>query len=125
MSDAGPFEVEQVEVETTEELAQVYDHNAEATSWEANEPVAEQMSSDEAWDASLAADQQSWDAWRAGNDAAAKARVIELLQGFGWKAPIDLGDLSTARGTESLLPVWLRLWSALGTHEFNFHIARK
>ena len=65
------------------------------------------------------------DVFVSGNDAAAKARVIELLQGFGWKAPIDLGDLSTARGTESLLPVWLRLWSALGTHEFNFHIALK
>ena len=28
---------------------------------------------------------------------------------------IDLGDITTARGTEMLLPVWLRLWGALGT----------
>lgn len=65
------------------------------------------------------------DVFVSGDDAEAKATVIGLLQSFGWKAPIDLGDLSTARGTESLLPVWLRLWGALGTHEFNFHIARK
>ena len=32
------------------------------------------------------------------------------------------GDLSTARGTEMLLPIWLRLMGALGTAEFNFHI---
>jgi hypothetical protein len=37
---------------------------------------------------------------------------------------IDLGDLSTARGTEMLLPVWLRLMNALGTPAFNFKIVR-
>ena len=37
---------------------------------------------------------------------------------------IDLGDLSTARGTEMLLPIWLRLMGALGTPMFNFKIAR-
>ncbi|MCM5682330.1 NAD(P)-binding domain-containing protein [Schlegelella sp. S2-27] len=65
------------------------------------------------------------DVFVSGNDAAAKAHVIELLRSFGWKAPIDLGDLSSARGTESMMLAWMRLWSALGTHEFNFHIARK
>ena len=61
-----------------------------------------------------------------GNDAAAKAEVSSLLQSFGWKAEqiLDLGDISTARGTEMLLPIWLRLWQALGTAEFNFHIQR-
>lgn len=61
-----------------------------------------------------------------GNDAAAKTEVSDLLQSAGWKAAniIDLGDISTARGTEMLLPVWIRLWGALGTSEFNFHIAR-
>lgn len=37
---------------------------------------------------------------------------------------IDLGDITTARGTEMLLPVWLRLWGALGTSAFNFKIVR-
>jgi predicted dinucleotide-binding enzyme len=59
-----------------------------------------------------------------GNDAAAKARVRELLQSFGWKDIIDLGDITTARGTEMCLPVWLRLMGALGTARFNFKIVR-
>jgi predicted dinucleotide-binding enzyme len=60
-----------------------------------------------------------------GDDAAAKARVTELLKSwFGWRNIIDLGDISTARGTEMLLPVWVRLWSALGTPMFNFKIVR-
>ena len=59
-----------------------------------------------------------------GNDQAAKAMVTELLQSFGHTDVIDLGDLSTARGTEMLLPVWLRLMGALGTATFNFKIVR-
>ncbi|SDP65957.1 hypothetical protein SAMN04489867_3343 [Pedococcus dokdonensis] len=59
-----------------------------------------------------------------GNDEAAKATVTELLQSFGHTDVIDLGDLSTARGTEMLLPVWLRLMGALGTATFNFKIVR-
>ncbi|GAA2165667.1 hypothetical protein FHX52_0855 [Humibacillus xanthopallidus] len=59
-----------------------------------------------------------------GDDAAAKTTVIELLQSFGHTDVIDLGDISTARGTEMLLPVWLRLMGALGTSAFNFKIVR-
>lgn len=60
-----------------------------------------------------------------GNDADAKARVKEVLKSFGWKEKsiIDLGDISTARGTEQLLPIWIRLWGALKNPMFNFHIA--
>ena len=50
-----------------------------------------------------------------GNDADAKKIVTELLQSLGHTDVVDLGDLSTARGTESLLPVWVRLFGALGT----------
>ena len=57
-----------------------------------------------------------------GNDAEAKRVVVKLLQSFGWKDVIDLGDITSARGTEMLLPVWLRLWSTLGTPDFNFKI---
>ena len=65
------------------------------------------------------------DLFVSGNDAAAKARVTELLrQWFGWRTVIDLGDITTARGVEMLLPVWLRLMGALGTPLFNFKIAR-
>ena len=65
------------------------------------------------------------DVFVSGNDADARARVSELLKRwFGWRSVIDLGDITTARGTEMMLPVWVRLWSALGTPMFNFKISR-
>jgi 8-hydroxy-5-deazaflavin:NADPH oxidoreductase len=57
-----------------------------------------------------------------GNDAEAKERVTELLGSFGWTDIIDLGDISTARGTEMLMPIWLRLCGALQRPLFNFKI---
>lgn len=61
-----------------------------------------------------------------GNDADAKNKVKELLSSFGWKESnmIDMGDITTARGTEQLLPIWVRLWGALQTPMFNFKIVR-
>jgi predicted dinucleotide-binding enzyme len=59
-----------------------------------------------------------------GDDAEAKARVSELLRSFGWTDIIDLGDITTARGTEMLLPMWLRLFGALEKPVFNFKIVR-
>lgn len=62
----------------------------------------------------------------AGNDAEAKATTRELLsQWFGWSEIIDLGDISAARATESYLHLWLRLWGALKSPQFNLHIVRK
>jgi predicted dinucleotide-binding enzyme len=65
------------------------------------------------------------DVFVSGDDTDAKKQVTELLASFGWPAAsvIDLGDITTARGTEMLLPIWLRLWGALGHADFNFHIA--
>ena len=60
-----------------------------------------------------------------GNDADAKTKVKGWLgEWFGWRDVIDLGDITTSRGTEMLLPIWVRLWGALGTPMFNFKIAR-
>jgi predicted dinucleotide-binding enzyme len=59
-----------------------------------------------------------------GDDAAAKATVTELLRSFGHTDVIDLGDISTARGAEMLMPVWLRLMGTLGTANFNIKIVR-
>lgn len=60
-----------------------------------------------------------------GNDAAAKTQVTDWLKGwFGWKDVIDLGDITNARGTEMYLPIWLRLWGALGTGMFNVKIVK-
>ena len=59
-----------------------------------------------------------------GDDSDAKAAVTELLKGLGHRDVIDLGDITSARGAEMILPIWLRIWGALGTGEFNFKIAR-
>lgn len=61
-----------------------------------------------------------------GNHAAAKSSVIGLLEEFGWKRDnvIDLGDITTARGTEMVLPLWVRTYGALGTGNFNISIVR-
>jgi len=59
-----------------------------------------------------------------GDDQPAKKTVTELLSALGHRDIIDLGDITTARGTEMLLPIWLRLMGALGTPMFNFKIVR-
>jgi 8-hydroxy-5-deazaflavin:NADPH oxidoreductase len=60
-----------------------------------------------------------------GNDAGAKAQVVRLLKDeFGWKNVNDVGDITAARGTESYLHLWLRLYGALQTADFNMHIVR-
>lgn len=60
-----------------------------------------------------------------GNEADAKIKVKELLKSIGWpeKNILDLGDITTARGTEQLLPIWLRLWGTLKNPMFNFKIS--
>jgi len=59
-----------------------------------------------------------------GNDAAAKVEVKAILKSFGWdeKNIIDLGDITTARGTEMYLPLWLRIWGATNNGAFNIKI---
>lgn len=61
-----------------------------------------------------------------GNDKDAKAEVKKLLSSVGWKDHniIDMGDISTSRGVEQLLPFWVRMYGALGHANFNFSIVR-
>jgi predicted dinucleotide-binding enzyme len=59
-----------------------------------------------------------------GDDAEAKAEVSALLRSFGWIDIIDLGDITTSRGTEMLLPIWVRLIGVLQKPSFNFKIVR-
>lgn len=59
-----------------------------------------------------------------GNDAAAKQTVLGLLESFGHTDIVDLGDISTARGTEMIMPLWLRLMGRLGTPIFSFKLVR-
>lgn len=58
------------------------------------------------------------------NDVDAKAQVIELLRNFGWLNIFDLGDLSTARGTEAYLLLWVRLFGAMNTGMINIKLMK-
>jgi len=60
----------------------------------------------------------------AGDDAAAKAQVSELLRELGWPAQsiLDLGGIGAARGLEMYLPLWLSLWGANGTAVLNIEV---
>ena len=65
------------------------------------------------------------DMFMCGNDAGAKGQVKEILTGwFGWKNVIDLGDITGARAQEAYLLLWVRLYGALQTPNFNVHLAR-
>ena len=62
-----------------------------------------------------------------GNDDQARQKVKDLLHdNFKWRKEniIDLGDITNSRGTEQLLPLWIRLMGVLGTASFNFKIVR-
>jgi 8-hydroxy-5-deazaflavin:NADPH oxidoreductase len=62
-----------------------------------------------------------------GNDAEAKLMAKKFLNvNFDWKPDniIDLGDITTSRGTEAFLPLWLRIWGAIGTGAFNIKIVK-
>jgi 8-hydroxy-5-deazaflavin:NADPH oxidoreductase len=65
------------------------------------------------------------DMFMCGNDAEAKVEVTKILtDGFGWQSVIDLGDITNARSTEMLLPIWVRLYGLLQTPNFNFRVVR-
>lgn len=66
------------------------------------------------------------DIFLSGNDLDAKHKVKELLGTFGWKEEhiFDIGDITTARATEMLLPLWIRLMVRTGTPKFQFKIVR-
>lgn len=60
-----------------------------------------------------------------GNDAGAKKQVTDILTNWlGWKQVVDLGDITTARGTEMILPLWVCLMGVVGGPMFNFKIAQ-
>lgn len=61
-----------------------------------------------------------------GNDAEAKSRVTDLLRSFGWPADsiLDLGDITTARGAEMYLMLWLRLFGVIGMGHFNIEVKK-
>ena len=59
-----------------------------------------------------------------GNDADAKTTVTDILTALGHTDVLDLGDITTARGTEMYLGLWTRLFQAMGTLDFNIKVMR-
>ena len=61
-----------------------------------------------------------------GDDQEAKRQALELLGEFGWPDDrvIDLGDITTARGPEMYVGLWVRLMGALDTTQFNIGLFR-
>lgn len=57
-----------------------------------------------------------------GDDDEARATVTALLHELGWTDVLDLGPLSTARGTEMYLALWLRLMGAVGTPRVSIRV---
>jgi hypothetical protein len=66
------------------------------------------------------------DVFLCGEDAESKRQVAELLESFGWPGSRirDLGGISSARGTEMYVALWLRLWGAVGTGDFNIAVVQ-
>jgi 8-hydroxy-5-deazaflavin:NADPH oxidoreductase len=61
-----------------------------------------------------------------GDDPAAREEVAALLEEFGWPRAsiLDLGPISSARGTEMYLALWLRIMTTAETPYFNINVVR-
>jgi predicted dinucleotide-binding enzyme len=59
-----------------------------------------------------------------GNDPAAKSQVAGLLRELGWKDILDLGAISTVRGTEMMLAIGHAVMQALCPMEIAFKVVR-
>jgi predicted dinucleotide-binding enzyme len=59
-----------------------------------------------------------------GNNEGAKTEVSSILNQFGWNDIIDLGDITNARATEMMLPIWVRTYAATKNGYIAFKIVR-
>jgi len=59
-----------------------------------------------------------------GNDAAAKKETGEILKQFGWDDQLDLGDITSSRALEMMLPVWLRIYMSTNNGYVAFKVVR-
>jgi predicted dinucleotide-binding enzyme len=65
------------------------------------------------------------DVFICGNNANAKAiTTVILMDSFGWNSVVDLGDITSARGLEMVVPFWLSVRNKLGTDMFNFKVIK-
>ena len=58
----------------------------------------------------------------AGNDAAAKKKVVGILKEFGWPGAIDVGGIEGARWIEALVPLWALVGSATNRWDHAFKV---
>jgi 8-hydroxy-5-deazaflavin:NADPH oxidoreductase len=61
----------------------------------------------------------------AGNDAGAKKTVAEILAGFGWEAPVDIGNIDGARWLEALTALWVRVAINVGSWTPGFRVLKQ
>ena len=61
----------------------------------------------------------------AGKDALSRGEVGRMLEDFGRRDVIDLGDLTACRAMESLSPMWRRLNQHLDHVWFNPAVVRE
>ena len=59
-----------------------------------------------------------------GNDSAAKAEVSEILNQFGWKDILDLGEITASRGMEMFNATWINLFIATKNINLSFKVNR-
>ncbi len=61
-----------------------------------------------------------------GNDGAAKAKVVSLLNTFGWKKEniFDLGDITASRGMEAWLLLWVQMSVKLKSPMFQMKVVK-
>lgn len=65
------------------------------------------------------------DIFMSGNNDSAKSKVREILtKWFDWKSVVDLGDISTARGPEMHLALWVRMFALFQTPNFNIKVVK-
>ena len=63
------------------------------------------------------------DVFVSGNDIEAKAMVVMILRDwFGWRAIIDLGNITTSRSVEMYVPLWHNIRAAISSQRFNVKI---
>ena len=63
-------------------------------------------------------------AFLSGNDLHAKRQVADVLRALGWRDILDLGDISTARGTEMMVSIGHAVMRALSPAEIAFKVVR-
>lgn len=59
-----------------------------------------------------------------GNDSDAKAQAEAILVSFGWPEALDVGDITSSRYLEALVPLWVRIGAIYDTWEHAFAVAR-